>query len=803
MNEAPRKNTVIGLAWLVLIVPVLAVHWRLLAGELPLGGDLISQFIPWRRFALGELTEGRFPWWNPYIFCGTPFAANIQTSLFYPLNLLHILVRDPERFFSLSIVLHHILAGAGMYLWQRSARARTDGDGEQAIGVAAMLGPLAAALIWQWSAFLICHTHDGHLIHLRACAWLPWVFWGQDRLLAKPSAPRLLHLGLPFALTILGGHIQIPLYAAYLLLARGLVLEWSGRERLAQARGGLRGLGATFGGLALAGGLAAFVLLPLFELSLQTSTRVGGASLKLASSDSLPVTHLPLLWTPFLYGDPASPMPGMKYWGGYTGYHELAGYMGIFTWCLIPFAWLGARRGRFRRENGFWLICMAFGLVGALGQAGGIHTLAYHVLPGYAFFRVPGRLLLIAILGGAVLASRGLDRVGRGGSQKIWPFIPTLVLLGVTVIGLLAVSATTDRMRSELREIEVERTLRELQMPKENAPMVRERLPNFLFKDRHAGMAWSFAFAAGWASLSLMLLALLSRGAKPGHEWRKGVLAWLAIAVLLADLLWFASRFVRSAPPETVAQMSALDIPPLAEHRHPSAEGRVLMLDPVILTRDEIKYHPGVKPNRLMNHGIETVRGYDPITLTPFAVFVNRAYGRAFNFAQGGMLRFGTAENLAPKACAALDLGLVVGRQEIEGWETVWRDSQGPLVVSRYPGPRARVFLVRDGLHDYGPGTVTVREEHAGRIEVEANTGDEPALLVWSQVDYPGWQCTVDGKPAPVEAYLDTFVSVALPPGESGVVFEFAPSSFKAGLFLTALSGLGIAILTLRERRRE
>lgn len=800
MNETLHRNRTTWLVWLVLVAPVLAVHWRLLAGELPLGGDLISQFIPWRRFALGELAEGRFPWWNPYVFCGTPFAANIQTSLFYPLNALHILVREPERFFSLSIVLHHILAGAGMYLWQRNARARTDDEPGTDIGL--VLGPLAAALIWQWSAFLICHTHDGHLIHLRACAWLPWVFWSQDRLLARPSAPRLLQLGLPFTLMIFGGHIQVPLYAAYLLLVRGLVLEWSGNERGTRARGGLRGLGATFGGLALAGGLAAFALLPLFELSLQTSTRVGGASLKLASSDSLPATHLPLLWMPFLYGDPTSPMPGLKYWGGYTGYHELAGYMGILTWCLIPFAWLGVRRGRFRRENGFWLVCMALGLVGALGQAGGIHTLAYHALPGYAFFRVPGRLLLIAILGGAVLAGRGLGRVGHGNSRKVWPYIPTLVLLGVTGLGLLTVTAMTERMRDELRTIEVERTLHELQMPKENAPMVRERLPDFLFEDRHAGIAWGFAFAAGWVSLSLMLLALLSREVKPGHEWKRGALAWLAIAVLLTDLLWFATRFVRTAPAETVAEMSALDIPPLAEHRYPSEKGRVLMLDPVILTREEIKYHPGVKPNRLMNHGIETVRGYDPITLTPFAVFVNRAYDRAFNFAQGGMLRFGNAERLAPIACAALDLGLVVGRQEIEGWETVWRDTQGPLVVSRYPGPRARVFLVRDGLHDYDPGTVTVREEHAGWIDIEANTGDEPARLVWSQVDYPGWQCTVNGKPAPLEAYLDTFVSVDLPPGRSDVAFDFAPSSFLVGFLLTGLSGLGIAILTLRERRR-
>ena len=338
MRDFRFRAVLLGSA--VLVVPVLAFHRGLLMGELPIGGDLISQFIPWRRFALSELAEGRFPWWNPLIFCGTPFAANIQTSLFYPFNLLHALVRDPHRFFACSILFHHILAGLTMYLWQ--ARRGWIRNSQSTIRNPELYGCLFSALVWQWSAFLICHMHDGHLIHLRACAWMPLVFWGQDRLLAQRSVRGLLACGIPFALMVLGGHVQVPYYAACLLLARGIALMWDGVEMRERLTAGLHGFGMTAGALAVAGGLLAFVILPLHELSANSSARAGGATYELASSDSLPLTHLPLLVAPFAYGDPLSPFPGKKYWGGSTGYHEIAGYMGILTLCLIPFA-LGRR----------------------------------------------------------------------------------------------------------------------------------------------------------------------------------------------------------------------------------------------------------------------------------------------------------------------------------------------------------------------------------------------------------------------------------------------------------------------------
>jgi hypothetical protein len=62
-----------------------SVHNSLLA-------DPIFQFEPWRIFAKTTIMQGELPLWNPYNAGGTPFLANPQTAIFYPLNFIYYLL---------------------------------------------------------------------------------------------------------------------------------------------------------------------------------------------------------------------------------------------------------------------------------------------------------------------------------------------------------------------------------------------------------------------------------------------------------------------------------------------------------------------------------------------------------------------------------------------------------------------------------------------------------------------------------------------------------------------------------------
>ncbi len=81
---------------------------------------------------------------------------------------------------------------------------------------------------------------------------------------------------------------------------------------------------------------------------------------------------------------------------------------------------------------------------------------------------------------------------------------------------------------------------------------------------------------------------------------------------------------------------------------------------------------------------------------------------------------------------------------------------------------------------------------------------DQPAILVRSEAWYPGWQVTVDGRPAPLLRADHALQAVAVPAGRHVVAFRFDPWSVKLGIALTALTVVGVGVMlgqTLSQKR--
>jgi hypothetical protein len=56
------------------------------------GADLHGQFLAWYEFGFGELRKGNLPLWNPHLFSGLPFLAGFKSALFYPPNLIFLVL---------------------------------------------------------------------------------------------------------------------------------------------------------------------------------------------------------------------------------------------------------------------------------------------------------------------------------------------------------------------------------------------------------------------------------------------------------------------------------------------------------------------------------------------------------------------------------------------------------------------------------------------------------------------------------------------------------------------------------------
>jgi hypothetical protein len=144
-----------------------------------------------------------------------------------------------------------------------------------------------------------------------------------------------------------------------------------------------------------------------------------------------------------------------------------------------------------------------------------------------------------------------------------------------------------------------------------------------------------------------------------------------------------------------------------------------------------------------------------------------------------------------PAAEAAADAADAVARMQRAGFD-----------------PRRRVVLEAPPealapLRDAPPATLVparILEYGDHRVVVESETAG-PAVLVLTDLFYPGWTATLDGVPATIHPADLAFRGVLVPAGTHRVEFTYAPRSFTLGLLTSALSLaglLGLALGTLR-----
>jgi hypothetical protein len=97
--------------------------------------------------------------------------------------------------------------------------------------------------------------------------------------------------------------------------------------------------------------------------------------------------------------------------------------------------------------------------------------------------------------------------------------------------------------------------------------------------------------------------------------------------------------------------------------------------------------------------------------------------------------------------------------------DTSMRTELGPFLSGRPPGPTE---------------TVKVSHPSPDRAEIEASL-ESPGLVILADVYYPGWELTIDGKPAPIYAVNGLMRGGAVPAGIHRLVYSYAPRSFIVG----------------------
>ena len=393
----------------------LAFFWRLVVGDAYMpadGGDLASFLYPTYVFIQRSLQAGVWPLWNPHLYSGTPFVAEVQSGIFYPPHLLRFLL-GPDLLYPdmqwLSM-LHIWWAGVTTYLLVRG------------LGLWRIPALLAAVAFMFSDLFIV---HFGNLNLIAVVSWLPLALLGVHRCLEGGGIRPAVGAGLALGIAALAGHVQMTLYSLM------VVALWVGLwVALARAEGRARWRRAATALLIptlIAVGMAAPLLLP----GMQMSGMIARSGWRYADTVgySLSPAQLIGLIIPGYFG--RSPQ---FHWGPWPRVE--VGYIGVFTLILTLIAVM------MRRTRTTWLLLgmAAISLAFSLGIYSILHGWITWLTPGLEQLRAPARFIFVLDLALAILAAYGLqallepwDDADKAAFEQVWRFLRTLLLLALAI----------------------------------------------------------------------------------------------------------------------------------------------------------------------------------------------------------------------------------------------------------------------------------------------------------------------------------------------------------------------------------
>lgn len=348
--------------------------------------DIISIFFQEKElFQDTVVNHNDLPLWNPYIFSGTPFLGNPTSSMFYPINILFLLL-PVGRVFGYVFIIDSILVGVFTYLFARCISLNK-------------FSSFISGTTIMFSGPLLTLIFPGHLVNFDTFIWLPLILLIFEKAVKKQKIIYAILAGFPIALTILAGAPQIAafsLFAAsiyYFLRTAAFVPQINKFSYFRKA------IIIFIVSIAVGFLLSAIQILPSSEFS-QLSARSKGLGYEFASDFSLHPKQLISFVLPYFFGDPASG----TYWGK-GNFWSLNGYMGILPILLA----LIAITIKLKRLMAIFLVLGLFALLFSFGKYSFIFPFFYNYIPLLDSFRAPSRFLYIYAFSIAILAGFGAE----------------------------------------------------------------------------------------------------------------------------------------------------------------------------------------------------------------------------------------------------------------------------------------------------------------------------------------------------------------------------------------------------------
>lgn len=381
----------------------------------PILGDVVTQFIPFRKAVRDAVKNGRLPLWNRFVLAGEPLLANTQPAVLHPGTLIGFLLPLAQAW-TFEMTLRHFLALLAMYLFLRELGCRE-------------LPSLLGAIGWGLSDYLVFFAGWQHSA---AAPLFPLLLLGLRRLAREPGRRAVGLVVAVLFLIVTAGHPETLLHgvsAAGVYFLFELAFAGSGRR----LRPFLLSLVA--GGLAL--GLSAVLLLPLVEALPHTAEHFVRSSwyahvdksVSLAESLRRSIQDV----VPYAFGVSGHGRSAI-------GFAEPAGYVGAI---LLPFAVVGL----FSRRREKWPILLITFVGLAMWAKLPVVTDAIASLPLFDI-GLNERMVFLGAFGVSALAGLG--------AQRFLEEENSFLLLSSTLASLVLIFALYREVRPTLIRLEMD-----------------------------------------------------------------------------------------------------------------------------------------------------------------------------------------------------------------------------------------------------------------------------------------------------------------------------------------------------------
>jgi len=711
------------------------------------GDDIFRQIYPMRTLASELLSRGQLPLWNPHNGAGQPLLATLHTGIANPFSLLQM--RAPVSGWAWVIIIQVPLLFISMYWYLRM------------LGVS-RFGSIVSGVVLSLSGVVTVRLIYADYVY--ALVGLPLLLGLVE---SATRGRRLWLYGTSFVVAYIIVAVQ-PQISVYIVLTYFLYTAIRA-PRLWKDITLLFVLGV---------GISMSQMLPTLELYTNANV-TSGSSEFIFDKFLMPISHFITLFIPNYFGNSGT----YNFWG-WTDYVETVMSMGLLAVVFAIVARFAVQKyPHLKPIVYFYYLAVGITLILTLSWWG--TRMLYSIPVPVLSTSIPSRLYLLTSFYIAVLSGVGAQ-VWQNTIMYRKKTISTIVLVWIAAFGIVICTWI---------------------LTKKGVVSCPSQVLSCMTVSFRNSVLELLVYSAG--AVVLIVGASLQFFRK-----RHKFVEVIVVLILLSAGIYNAWKFLPMSPPQYVGDSVGL-LRVLAEQ----SPHRVVGIGSAALSTDLATQHRFMDTNY-----------YDPLYI--------RRYGELVSYVNTGDKEKGlTRSDIVVTSDATVSAEVssrrerfwdmtgtsveAVKKNEVvgNGKEVLWEDTNWMLRKRATAFPRAYLVshvsvetnedkelallfaketdLTKTAFVDTsdlfipdiqsGDKRVNIIKYEPNIITINVETPSD-AFLVLTDTYYPGWLASVDGKPTDIYRTNYAFRGVVVPGGKHIVIFEYAPDSWRYGVWISMIS---------------